>query len=224
MKKRKGEIDLSKIILKMMACLSVVFLLFPTVGTAATTQWEAPTKEVQPNKTWNVTLSNAINSNSLGSVYVIGEDGKKVINEVSIAPNNDRVVVVKAPKQGYALGKTYTLYIDQSVASKSGAATLKNSTKMPFTIVDKASDSFEQLVLGTWKTTYQDYPIVVTLNSDFTLSGLILDMQATGTYSLNNSKMTVHLLGYTVSGEITKISDREFIITSASGNVMRFTK
>lgn len=224
MKKRKGEIDLSKIILKMMACLSVVFLLFPTVGTAATTQWEAPVKVVQPNKTWSITLSSAVNSNSLGAVYVIGEDGKKVATEVSLAPNNDRVVVVKAPKQGYALSKTYTLYIDQTLTSKSGVAILKNGTKMPFTIVDKALESYEQLVLGTWNTVYQDYPVKVTLYANFALNATVLDMEATGTYTLNGSKMTVNLIGNTVSGTVTKISDREFIITSASGSVMRFTK
>lgn len=200
------------------------FLLFPSTGTAETTQWPYSEKAVLPDKQWKVTFSEQVDANTVNNdtVYVSTVDGKKIDVNAYVLPDNPKLIIVEPPSGGYDLGETYILYIDQSISSYSKNEHLKSNIEMKFSIV---SSEYAQFVLGTWNTTYLGYSIIATFNEDYTNRAVIPGfISSTGYYSLNGTNMTVRMLGKTVSGEITKVSDREFSITSASGNVMYFTK
>lgn len=85
------------------------------------------------------------------------------------------------------------------------------------------STDYKQFVWGTWNTTYSSWSIQATFNSDMTSDVVVLGLINTGEYSIDGSEMTMSILGKTVSGAITKVSNDEFTITSGS-TVLRFTK
>ncbi|MEK4384779.1 hypothetical protein MKZ25_03135 [Solibacillus sp. FSL W7-1464] len=207
-------------------CLVLVatFFLFPTIGNAAVTPWPAPTTASQPDKQWEISFSEQVDRDTVSNetIYVSTISGKRVDTSFSFSSDKPNLVVVEPPIGGYDLGETYILHIGQSVGSFPHNERLKNHVEMKFSIISSENHQFVQ---GKWDTTYQATSIIAIFNADFTskvtIPGLI---SSTGYYSLEGSYMTLRMLGRTVSGEITKVSDREFYITSASGSVMYFTK
>lgn len=213
-----------KFILRFCFVLLATVLLFPSTGTAQTTQWPDPEKAVLPDKQWKISFSAQVDASSVNSdtVYVSTVGGNKIVVNAFVSPDNPNLVIVETPSGGYDLGETYILYIDQSISSYPENERLKSNVEMKFSII---SSEYHQLVQGTWDTTYLGYSIKATFRADYTSEAVVPNfISSTGYYSLDGSIMTVRMFGRTVTGEITKVSDREFYITSASGSVMHFTK
>lgn len=198
-------------------------MIFPATGTASAVQWKEPSSAVQPTKVWKVRFTKQVNEQYVNpnTVYVLGAEGEKIGNLVSVSQDDAKVVLVEAPNGGYESEGNYTLHIDQSIASKLENEVMEHSVEMKFTIepVD-----YKQLVLGTWNSSYNGYSIKATFKEDFTSDVVVLGLKNSGTYSLNGPEMTMTILGKTVAGKITKISDHEFTITSASGSVIKFNR
>lgn len=103
------------------------------IPSLAAEQWieypENSTSDV--NKVWTVTLSKAVNPQTVteNNVYVERKDGTRVATKVNVV---DAKMIV-APQEPYTKGESYTLYLLSSIQSISGYA-LPN-TKFQFTIV-----------------------------------------------------------------------------------------
>lgn len=224
---RKKVQDLLKCIQKMIVVLLGLLLVLPTVGMAAA--WPTPPSgPVQPTKEWKVTFNQAVDvsSSNLAKIYVLDAQGTKVGNLVSISPTNAKIVVVAPPTNGYQNRATYTLHIDRSITVKQKS--MKDHVDMPFSIVAKATEEpivdYKQLVLGTWKTTYSGFSIKATFHE-----GTVVDVDAgisksTGSYTINGSTMNLNIIGKNVTGEITKVSDTQFTVTTSAGKQLTFTK
>jgi len=197
-------------------------MLYPSTGTAASIQWKEPTAAVQPNHEWKISFNHSLNASSVKAttVYVTSADGTKLTTNAIVSPSNAKIILVQPPKDGYENGKTYTLHINQSITSNPANEQLKNSVEMKFSI---ASVNYEKLVQGTWNTSHEGYSIVIRLNDNFTYN-MTSPITSSGKYILNGSRMTLTMFGKSVTGEITKVSDEKFLITSDSGKIMQFTK
>lgn len=209
-----------------------LFLLVPTLSAmAATVQWSSPTEPVSTTKDWSVRFNQSVFADSINAnnVYVVDAVGNLVNTVATVSSSDDRIVVVASPTGGYEHGKTYTLHISQAVSTKQNKQLLKDAVEMQFTIAadptplpdPTPSTDYTQYVLGGWTLNYGAYQnIPVTFKSDMKTEV----MGMVGDYSISGSEMSVSILGRQVSGTITKISDREFTITNASGSVAKFTR
>lgn len=223
---RKKVQDLLKCIQKMIVVLLGLLLVLPTVGMAAA--WPTPPSgPVQPTKEWKVTFNQAVDvsSSNLAKIYVLDAQGTKVGNLVSISPTNAKIVVVAPPTNGYQNGATYTLHIDRSITAKQKS--MKDHVDMPFSIVAKATEEpvvdYKQFVLGTWKTTYSGFSVQATFKEDMTID-VVSVISGKGSYTINGSTMNLNIIGKNVTGEITKVSDTQFTVTTSAGKQLTFTK
>lgn len=205
---------LQKIIVVLCLLLSV-----PTVSTMAATSWKTPTQPVLPTKMWSITLNESVLASSVNAntVYVTDKMGNLMNTTATVSTANDQIIYVHPPTNGYDHGKTYTLHIDKSIASKQHSKTLQDNVNMQFSI---NTINYKQLVLGEWNTTYNGMFIPVTFNADMATSV----MGFPGTYSITGAEMSVTILEKSVTGTIKQVSNSSFMIVDSSGNTLTFTK
>ena len=91
--------------------------------------------DVDPAKRWNVKFNRVIDEASVTNtgVYIEDENGEVVIGTNAILAEDGKTILIEPPAEGYHSRKTYTLYIESSIISKSGKK-LKQPVKMDFTI------------------------------------------------------------------------------------------
>ena len=94
-------------------------------------------KDVEPTKEWKVKLNNDLDENSLTNEAVYVRDDSGTIIQTKLTVDQDqRTILIAPPDKGYQSGKSYTLYIEDTLLTSSGKQ-LKEPVKMEFTISDK---------------------------------------------------------------------------------------
>ncbi|MGM9926436.1 MAG: Ig-like domain-containing protein [Bacillus sp. (in: firmicutes)] len=95
--------------------------------------WEERTN-VDSNHDWTIVVNQALDAASISNqnVYVMHNDNLVAGTKASL--NDDqKSIKLEAPEKEYIAGEIYTLYVEQTVKSKSGKV-LKQPIKMKFTI------------------------------------------------------------------------------------------
>ena len=189
----------------------------------AATSWKTPTQPVLPSKMWTITLNESVLASSVNAntIYVTDDTGNRVNTTATVSNTNDQMIYVYPPTNGYTHGKTYTLHISKSIASKQYNQTLQDDIYMPFSI---ATVDYKQFVLGTWNTTYNGLALSIAFNNDMTTNVIATAFGIPGTYSITGSEMSVNLLNRQLTGTIKQLSNSSFMIVDASGNTLTFTK
>ena len=103
-----------------------------------------------------------------------------------------------------------------------------NSGSNPSSGIDSTTKpvapSLQDKLLGKWETNYSGFNIDVTFSKDNKAS--LLSGTYQGSYTVTDDKMTLSVpkLNKTTSGTVNFVSEKEFTVTSASGNVATFTR
>jgi hypothetical protein len=110
-----------------------------------------------------------------------------------------------------------------SNGSGDSSDTSKPNTETPASKQPETT-SLQDKLLGKWKTNYGGFNIDVTFNKDNSAS--LLGGSFQGTYTVSDEKMTLSVpsMNRTTSGTVKFVSENEFTVTSASGNVATFTR
>ena len=99
-------------------------------------------QDVNPSKVWKVKLSGPLDKSSLTNeaVYVLDHNGSIVGAKANLEKDGETIAIIP-PDGGYKSGKTYSLYIENSLLVISGSK-LKQPVKMDFTVKhDEIADS-----------------------------------------------------------------------------------
>lgn len=91
-------------------------------------------KDIEPNKTWRVEFSNALDSNTInnGNTYIINKiTGQSV--KVDFNFESGGTVLAMTPMENFVSGETYTLIIDKRVKSSTGTE-LSQPAAIEFTV------------------------------------------------------------------------------------------
>lgn len=209
---------------KIVSAVVMVLLLVGVAPLSSLAAFQFPSKEhsVSAYKEWRVTLSQSVDPRTVTNqtVYVVDAQGNSQQTMASVVVGEPRVILVAAPQTGYEAGASYTLRVTDSIRSQKGKK-LTERVEMKFSI---QASSTQDIVLGTWNANYMGIGFMATFNEDYTSVVNFGGDDDHGVYSIEGEYMTMTVLGLTRTGKVDRISKDEFTITSASGNVMRFTR
>jgi len=91
-------------------------------------------ENVEPNKTWKVKFSKALDSNTInnGNTYIINKRTGQLV-KVDYKFENEGTVLAMTPEKNFIPGETYTLIIDKRVKSNTGT-NLSKPAAIEFTV------------------------------------------------------------------------------------------
>lgn len=97
------------------------------------TNW-TPSQTVPKTKDWTIHFNKEIDPTTVNHSNFHLQYNRQKINDIDLVLNNDKKsVTVKAPKDGYDAGKTYFLYIEYDILTRSGQS-LSRPIKFEFTV------------------------------------------------------------------------------------------
>lgn len=97
------------------------------------TNW-TPSQTVPKTKDWTIRFNKEIDPTTVNQANFHVQYNRNTINDIDIVLNADKKsVTVKAPKDGYDEGKTYFLYIESDILTRSGKS-LSQPIKFKFTV------------------------------------------------------------------------------------------
>lgn len=109
-----------------------------------TEQWKelARQNNIATNKVWKVTFNKPFNLSTVtaDNVFVLADDGQKMLATFKKG-ETDNILLVEPPVAGYEPGKSYTLYIKNTVQQQATNKPLKENVKMAFTIAQSSDPS-----------------------------------------------------------------------------------
>lgn len=111
-----------------------ILLVLLTVGNTGYAQSPWDRTDVAPDHDWKITFNSKIDFNSINQENIFVMQDSQNVQPIQIIPNADqKSITIEAPPNGYEKGKSYTLYILDSVKSANGTP-LKKQITMQFTI------------------------------------------------------------------------------------------
>ena len=128
--------------MKLAQRISLMFLLsiFTIIGLSNTvfaegTYTNFPETNVSPLHEFTITFNLEVDGSTINdeNIYVMTDNQEVVNGTMAYQERNKKSVKVLAPKEGYKVGKTYFLHVENGVKTVDGKE-LKNPVKMKFTI------------------------------------------------------------------------------------------
>lgn len=170
-----------------------------------------------------ITFSGKANNAKTVYFFSIVDSTETLLGSVDVDHKGNYSFATKEPKFGIL-----HYYVFAKDVNGRGSEAVYGS----FEVLDPTT-YYKQIILGTWNTNFNynnaDYAINVTFKEDWT-SDLVMAglFDSNSPYAINGSNMTFNInvggLEWKVVGEITKVSDNEFTITTPSGSKMRFIR
>lgn len=116
--------------------IMLVFTVFGEGYSIENTQYD-----VQPDKVWNIKFNQKIDSSSLVDdvVTVIDSNKQKMQVKMRLKIDDNSILEIVPPEEGYKLGETYTLNVSDKIKNVSGKK-LSKSIQMKFVIKATLND------------------------------------------------------------------------------------